>query len=215
MAFDPVRRAQDLPADLAVALFRVSQAVALMVRDSAGAHGLSPAQANALIFLRRGRPGVRNITGVAQRLGTTLATASGVVDALAAKGLIEKSRSAADGRVVSLILTPAGAERAARLEEMLEPLREVLAGLGPDEQRQLQQLLARVIAGLVARGIIRPYLICWQCRFFRPFAHPDDPAGPHHCAFMDAPLPADHTYFECPDAEPLSGESNQEEEVSR
>jgi hypothetical protein len=91
---------------------------------------------------------------------------------------------------------------------MLEPLREVLAGLGPDEQRRLRELLARVINGLVARGIIRPYLICWQCRFFRPFAHPDNPAGPHHCAFMDAPLPAEHTYFECPDAEPVSELSN-------
>ncbi len=203
MAFDPQRRAHDLPADLAMALFRVSQAIGLLVRDVAGAHGLSPAQANALIFLRRGRPGVRNVTGVAQRLGITLATASGVIEALAAKGLVEKSRSAADGRVVSLALTPAGAQQAARLEAMLEPLRQILAGLAPDEQRQLQQLLARVIGGLVARGIIRPYLICWQCRFFRPFAHPDNPAGPHHCAFMDAPLPAEHTYFECPDAEPI------------
>ena len=208
MAFGPRRRAQDLPADLAMALFRVSQALNLMVRDAAGAQGLSPAQASALIFLRRGRPGVRNITGVAQRLGTTLATASGVVDALAAKGLVEKSRSAADNRVVRLALTSAGSEQAAQLEEMLEPLREVLAGLGPDEQRRLRELLARVINGLVARGIIRPYLICWQCRFFRPFAHPDNPAGPHHCAFMDAPLPAEHTYFECPDAEPVSELSN-------
>lgn len=206
MAFDPVRRTQDLAADLAMALFRISQAVTLLVREAAGAGGLSPAQANALIFLRRGRPGARNITGVARRLGTTLATASQVVDALAAKGLVEKSRSAADGRLISLGLTPAGAEQAARLEGMLEPLREILAGLDPDEQRRLQQLLARVIAGLVARGVIRPYLICWQCRFFRPFVHPDDPAGPHHCAFMDAPLPADHTYFECPDAEPISGQ---------
>lgn len=202
MTFDPVRRAHDLPADLAMALFRVSQAVTLMVRDAAGDAGLSPAQANALIFLRRVRPGARNITGVAQRLGTTLATASEVVDTLAAKGLVEKARSAADGRVVTLALTPAGQERAGRLEEMLEPLRQILAALDPAEQQVLQRLLARVIAGLVARGFVRPYLMCWQCRFFRPFAHPDDPAGPHHCAFMDAPLPAEHTYFECPDAEP-------------
>lgn len=208
MAFDPRRREHDLPADLAMALFRVSQALNLMVRDAAGAQGLSPAQASALIFLRRGRPGVRNITGVAQRLGTTLATASGVVDALAAKGLVEKSRSAADNRVVRLALTSAGADRAVRLEQMLEPLREVLAGLAPEDQRELQRLLAAVIAGLVGRGIIRPYLICWQCRFFRPFAHPANPAGPHHCAFMDAPLPDDHTYFECPDAEPISDPSD-------
>jgi DNA-binding MarR family transcriptional regulator len=205
MAFDPGRRAHDLPADLALALFRVSQAITLMVRNAAGVQGLSPAQANALIFLKRGRPGARNVTGVAQRLGTTLATASEVVDALVAKGLVEKFRSAADNRVVRLALTSAGSEQVAQLEEMLEPLREILSGLGPDEQRRLQELLARVIDGLVARGIIRPYLICWQCRFFRPFAHPDDPGGPHHCAFMDAPLPAEDTYFECPDAEPKEG----------
>jgi len=205
MAFDPVRRTQDLPADLAMALFRVGQAITLMVRDAAGAGGLSPAQANALIFLKRGRPGARNVTGVAQRLGTTLATASEVVDALAAKGLVEKTRSAADGRVVTLALTPAGSERADRLEGMLEPLRQILAGLDEAEQRTLQQILAKVVAGLVARGLVRPYLMCWQCRFFRPFAHPDDPGGPHHCAFMDAPLPAEDTYFECPDAEPKEG----------
>ncbi len=208
MAFDPVRRAQDLPADLAMALFRVSQAVTLLVRDAAGDAGLSPAQANALIFLKRVRPGARNITGVAQRLGTTLATASEVVDALAAKGLVEKARSAADGRVVTLALTPAGQERAGGLEGMLEPLRQILAALDPAEQQALQRLLARVIAGLVARGFVRPYLMCWQCRFFRPFAHPSDPAGPHHCAFMDAPLPAEHTYFECPDAEPGEAAEN-------
>ncbi len=209
MAFDPARRAQDLPADLAMALFRVSQAITLMVRDAAGAAGLSPAQANALTFLKRVRPGARNITGVAQRLGTTLATASEVVDALTAKGLVEKARSAADGRVVTLALTPAGQERADRLEDMLEPLRQILAALDPAEQQTLRQLLVRVIAGLIARGFVRPYLMCWQCRFFQPFAHPDSPGGPHHCAFMDAPLPAEHTYFECPDAEPIeTGEEN-------
>jgi len=72
-AFATAERNESLPARVTVALYRISQTMNHMLRARGEAAGLSPAQIQALLFLKYARPGVRTIGGLAERLGATYA----------------------------------------------------------------------------------------------------------------------------------------------
>ncbi len=201
-AFDPRYRQENRAGRTAVALYRVSQAIGLMLRRAAEPRGLSPSQLQALLFLAHARHGVRTIGGLADRLLCTPATASVLVDALERKGLARRSPSPEDRRRITLALTDEGRELAAGLEGVLDELEALVAGLDPHVQEELHRGLQQLVRRLAESGHVRIYEMCWNCGFFRPYAHPDRPDAPHHCAFMDAPLPEPHTYTECPDFVP-------------
>ena len=67
-------------------------------------------------------------------------------DRLEEKGLAERRQHPADGRVRTLVLTPAGEAVRRRLLEHVQQ-RSPLAALDTEQQRQLQALLAVVLAG--------------------------------------------------------------------
>lgn len=203
-AFNPLHRDQFLPARITAALYRISQAVNRMLRVRGEAAGLSPAQIQALLFLQYARPGVRTIGGLAERLSITYATASGVADALERKRLVRRKPLAEDKRTVTLSLTDAGNRKSAAMENALEEVEAAIASLPEADQQALERAAKAIVRRLQAAGHIKVYEMCWNCQFFRRAAHPDDPRGPHHCAFVDAPLPEAETYLECPDFVPVS-----------
>ncbi len=200
---DPRSRTTPLAQTL-VGLYRLSQGLQHRLRERAQAHGLSPAQAQALLFLKYARPGVRTIGGLAQRLGCAPATASEVADALERKGLIRRQPLPADQRVITLALTPAGEHKVNALEDLLDDLEAALATLPHTQQEALLQATQALVRVLQQAGQVVMYEMCWGCQFFRPNAHPNNPTAPHHCAFVDTPLPEPHTYLECPDFVPHS-----------
>ncbi len=202
-AFNPIRRNESLPAQVAAALYRISQAVNSMLRVRGEETGFSPAQIQALLFLQYARPGVRTIGGLADRLAIADATASKVADALERKRLIRRKPLAEDKRTITLTLTAEGARKAVSVEDVLADVEAAIASLPEAEQAALQRAAQAIVRRLQAAGYIKVYEMCWNCQFFRREAHPNDPRGPHHCAFVDAPLPDAETYLECPDFVPL------------
>lgn len=68
-------------------------------------HDLTLSQVRVLVLLARGP---RRVGDIASHLGVSLPTASGVVDRLVAKGLVDRRESPRDRRVVECALTPAG-----------------------------------------------------------------------------------------------------------
>lgn len=205
-AFNPRDRELNRAGRAAIALYRISQAIGHLLRVRGEARGLSPAQIQALLFLNHVRPGVRTIGGLASRLAATYATTSGVADALERKRLIERRPLPEDRRTVSLTLTEDGAREAADLEDVLDEIEAAVNGLPEIEQMALTRATQAIVRRLQASGHIQVYEMCWGCQFFRQDAHPDDPRGPHHCAFVDAPLPEPNTYLECPDFVPRNDE---------
>ncbi len=200
--FNPRVRSERMSGQIAIALYRIAQAIQLMLRRAGQAHGLSPAQVQALLFLAYARPGVRTIGGLARRLQATLATASEVADALERKGLVAREPWPEDHRIITLRLTGNGRRRVTDLEGLLDDLEAAIAELPLPNQQTLQRALQHIVRRLAAGGHVVVYEMCWGCAFFRPYAHPENPAAPHHCAFMDAPLPDADTYTECPDFTP-------------
>ncbi len=201
-SFNPKNR-EGFGGRITIALYRIAQAVECLLRDRGKKQRLSPAQIQALLFLNYARPGVRTIGGLAYRLGVTSATSSGVADALEQKRLLQRRPLLEDERVVMLELTPEGRNEAERLEDVLDEIEAAVNALPETEQAALLRATQSIIRRLQAAGYVRVYEMCWGCQFFRKDLHPDDPRGPHHCAFMDAPLPEPHTYLECPDFVPL------------
>lgn len=189
---------------ITIALYRISQAIERLLRQRGTAVNLSPAQIQALLFLKYVRPGVRTIGGLAQRLGVTYATTSGVADALEKKNLVVRAPSPEDQRVITLGLTPSGEEAVRNLEDVLDEIEAAVKTLTVDDQNALLRATQSIVSRLQSAGYIHIYEMCWGCQFFRKDAHPEDPRGPHHCAFIDAPLAEENTYFECPDFVPLN-----------
>jgi len=197
-AFNP--RQRTTPAgQITVALYRVAQAIDHLLRERGKALRLSPAQIQSLLFLRFARPGVHTVGGLAQRLDVTSATASGVADALERKRLIRRKPLPEDRRIITLDLTPVGRRQTELLEDMLDEIEAAVNSLSAAEQSALRHAMQRVVQALQRAGYVHIYEMCWGCQFFRKDAHPSDPRGPHHCAFMDAPLAEPDTYLECPD----------------
>lgn len=199
--FNPKQR-NALGGRITIALYRITQAIDHLFRERGKVVHLSPTQIQSLLFLKYARPGVRTIGGLANRLGATYATSSGVADALERKRLIKRTPLPEDQRVVTLRLTPEGEDEARMLEDVLDEIEVAVNALSEAEQAALLRATQAIVRHLQRVGYVKVYEMCWNCQFFQKDAHPDDPRGPHHCAFVDAPLPEANTYLECPDFVP-------------
>ncbi|MFN3741212.1 MAG: MarR family winged helix-turn-helix transcriptional regulator [Anaerolineales bacterium] len=200
--FNPKHR-NTLGGRITIALYRISQAIDRLFRERGKLVGLSPTQIQSLLFLKYARPGVRTIGGLADRLGATYATSSDVADALERKQLIKRTPLPEDQRVVTLRLTPKGEDEAGMLEDVLDEIEAAVNALPEAEQVALLRATQAIVRHLQRAGYVKVYEMCWNCQFFQKDAHPDDPRGPHHCAFVDAPLSDPNTYLECPDFVPI------------
>jgi hypothetical protein len=105
--------------------------------------------------------------------------------------------------VITVRLTPAGQSQIENLENILDEVEGALNTLPKSDQETLLRALRIVVRHLQEAGYVKVYEMCWGCQFFQREAHPEDPRGPHHCTFVDAPLPEPHTYLECPDFTPV------------
>jgi len=110
------------------------------VRQRAGKLGLTAAQATAL----RELTGPMTMSELAERMSCEPSNATVVVDRLEGQGLLERRPHATDRRAKQLILTPDGTALRERLLQLLAE-ESPLAGLTPEEQAALQDLLQRAI----------------------------------------------------------------------
>jgi DNA-binding MarR family transcriptional regulator len=199
--FNPKHR--DTPAgQITIALYRIAQAIEHVFRERGKVMRLSPTQIQSLLFLKYARPGVRTIGGLANRLGVTYATSSGVANALEDKQLIKRTPLPEDQRVVTLELTPNGERDIEALNNVLDEIELAVAALPEVEQTVFLRATQAIVRRLQRAGYVSVYEMCWGCQFFQKNAHPNDPRGPHHCTFVNAPLAEPNTYLECPDFVP-------------
>jgi DNA-binding MarR family transcriptional regulator len=105
--------------------------------------GVTPNEAMALMALVRG---ALPVSGIGRVVGIRPNGASVLVDRLDGRGLVRRTRSRRDNRVVSVELTEEGASLAAILSEKAsEQLRAGLAPASVEEQRMLVEILQRLV----------------------------------------------------------------------
>lgn len=106
--------------------------------------GLTPHQARALRLIGSD-PGVRPSV-LAERLRVAPRSATDVVDALAARGLVTRRADPADRRALRLSPTPEGSELIEQADQVRDREHEAwLAGLSEHDRDQLRRLLQRLV----------------------------------------------------------------------
>ena len=112
---------------------------------------LTMPQLRALFALRR--HGDSRMGIVANQLGTSLSTATGVIDRLVERGLVERWQDPADRRSNVCRLTPEGVDLAERLLTLRRrEWGERLNGLTDEEAREAQRGLTILLEGLERLG---------------------------------------------------------------
>ena len=102
---------------------------------------LHPAQAGALLQLATSLP----MHQLAALLGCDNSNVTGLVDRLEARGLVGREPGVEDRRVKHVVLTEAGRQMRAELLARVGAPADGLTLLAPGEQRQLRDLLRRVV----------------------------------------------------------------------
>ena len=135
----------DLYADFAELLKRLKL---IMAKDAPAVQaGLSGSLAAALDEIES-HPG-SGVVRVAETLNITAASASALVRKLAAKKLVVKKLSSADGRAVELSVTPAGKGLTEEIRNYRKSFaRRMLKPLGEDEQTELVKIFRKSIESL-------------------------------------------------------------------
>jgi DNA-binding MarR family transcriptional regulator len=186
---------------LLAGLARLGQAIRMEAWRNSGPHNLSPLQADIITYLDEDARPHRQGEIVAA-LASTPPTVSDAVKVLRAKGLVAGSRDPADARAVALGLTPEGQAEARRLSVASATLTGAVSVLsGPDFAAMLRATVT-MMRELQDRHAIPVSRMCLTCRFYEPEAHPEDPAHPHHCHFVDAPFGDAELRVTCPDHDP-------------
>lgn len=109
----------------------------------ASENGLSPPQLFALRSLDPEQP--VPMRALARALNCDSSNVTGLVDGLAAQGLVERREAEHDRRVRMLVVTERGAAIRTRLHEAIQEVPESLAALSEEDQRALLEILRRAL----------------------------------------------------------------------
>jgi DNA-binding MarR family transcriptional regulator len=140
-------------------IWRAQQRAWRVFAEVAGDLDITPVQASVLLVVY-GQPGIHQKT-LAEMIALDRATTGGVVGRLEARGLLRRKTPAADRRVRTLFLTPAGGLLNRKLGAATRRARKLLTkDLTAREQRELIRLLRKILhiqeetAGRVRRRAI-------------------------------------------------------------
>jgi len=109
--------------------------------DAAEAQDLTGVQARLLTIVSDGPAPMNQIAGI---LKCEPSNITGLVDRLAARGLVTREPSPTDRRVKLVTATPAGAELSGKVWAALDFAAEPLAALSDEERLTLRDLLRRI-----------------------------------------------------------------------
>ncbi len=168
-----------------IGLEKIGMALKSQSWQDAGQQGLTPTQGQILNLLVN-TEGVR-LSAVAKNLGVTAATASDAVASLVDKGLVQKTRSPADGRAIAITLTPSGQQAAGQTATWSDFLLTTVDELTAAEKVIFLRGLIKIIKKLQEQGKISVAKMCVTCSFFQPDRYPNS-EQPHHCGLVDAPF---------------------------
>ncbi|UFJ41446.1 MarR family winged helix-turn-helix transcriptional regulator [Brevibacillus humidisoli] len=198
--FDPQQRKENPRLRSAMALFRLAQAIKKMSQMESDPVGLSPVQVQTLLFVYHTRRDVASVGNLAKSIGTTHATAVGIVNGLLAKGLVQKQAKQEDRRITLLQLTESGRDVVAKIEDWGKTLQSAMDHL-PDEVLDSFEIgLGAIVSSLQKAGHLVVAEPCHGCVHFRPNVAGSD--QPHYCQAIKRYLSFAESQKECPEHAP-------------
>lgn len=141
---------------------RIANLIRTSLRRSGLTNELQPVQMEALHYLSRCNRYSNTPVAVAEFLGLTKGTVSQTLRVLESAGLLEKKTDLRDRRVVHLSLTPEGEQV---LAHSIPPpvLQLAVAELPEPEQRETEQVLARLLRALQHANHLKTFGACKTC----------------------------------------------------
>jgi len=132
-----------------VALLKIADLLQRRLAAVVAPEGITPQQYNVLRILRgAGAAGLPTLE-IAARMIERAPGITGLIDRLAAKGLVSRERAAEDRRTVVVRITPAGSQLLKRLDRPMDAADAgAFATLARKDQAALVALLNRVLTGL-------------------------------------------------------------------
>jgi DNA-binding MarR family transcriptional regulator len=179
-----------------IGLEKIGMALKSQSWQDAGQQGLTPTQGQILNLLIN--TGGIGLSEVAKNLGVTAATASEAIASLVDKGLVQKTRSPADGRAIAITLTNPGQQVAGQTATWSNFLLTSMDELTAEEKVIFLRGLIKIIKKLQEQGKISVAKMCVTCSFFQPDRYPDA-EQPHHCGLVDAPFADGNLRITCPE----------------
>lgn len=143
------------PAALAAAqdILRVSKKMLAAFAEAFATHGLSPGRYAVLMALDVQRPSMAP-SEIADRLGVTRATVTGLIDGLMRDNLVVHVPEGSDRRRKAISLTPVGeALIDAVVPDIFKRMADLTSPLSADERRTTLRLLGKIEAGLSTAGV--------------------------------------------------------------
>ncbi len=193
-----------------IGLEKIGLALRSQSWQDAGQQGLTPTQGQILaLLIDKGEAGMR-LTEVSKNLAVTAATASDAVTSLVEKGLVQKTRSPADGRAIAITLTTQGQQAAAQTTSWSNFLLNTVDELSEEEQVIFLRGLIKMIRKLQEQGQVSVARMCVTCQFFQPNRYFGS-ERPHHCALVNAPFGDRHLRLNCAEhvaADPETAKQN-------
>ncbi|MEM9907389.1 MAG: MarR family winged helix-turn-helix transcriptional regulator [Cyanobacteria bacterium P01_D01_bin.44] len=193
--FDTIN--EPLEQRLITGLFKLGVALRSQAWQGAEAQGLTPTQGQILATLRSHSQGIR-LSGVAQELAVSPATASDAVTALVKKKLVVREQAADDRRAIAIRLTPEGEQQAIQAAQWPDFLLAAVEELSAEEQAVIFKGLTKMIQQLQTHKKIPVARMCLTCQYFSPNVY-DAPHRPHHCQLVDAPFGDLDLRLDCPE----------------
>ncbi|MBW2249198.1 MAG: MarR family transcriptional regulator [Deltaproteobacteria bacterium] len=133
-----------------VVLLRTGSDLLTAFETILGKHGLSQGRFLTLIVMNRTPNKAINPSTLAEKVGVTRATMTGLLDGLEQKGLVKRLAHSEDRRKVSIRLMETGRQI---LDEMLPDyysrIAKLMVNLTENERKSLESLLAKVNQGLL------------------------------------------------------------------
>jgi DNA-binding MarR family transcriptional regulator len=134
------------PVALAAAqdLLHGAKAILEAFRETFAGHGLSPGRYAVLMSLDVNRPSLAP-SDIADRVGVTRATVTGLIDGLVRDGLVTHVVAAGDRRRKAIALTPKGEALVDQVvPDIFQQMADLTAPLAADERRTAVRLLGRI-----------------------------------------------------------------------
>ncbi|MGB4812222.1 MAG: MarR family transcriptional regulator [Methylophilaceae bacterium] len=132
-------------------LLRVATDLSMALDVCLSKHGLLQGRWWVLILLMREATLTSIPSLLAEKIGVTRATMTGLIDGLAQDNLVERLYLKEDRRSVQIHLTPAGqAKLDVVMPDYYSRLRQCMQALSEPQRNQLQQLLALINNGITA-----------------------------------------------------------------
>ncbi len=189
---------ESITAQVVAGLEKIGLAMKSRTWRREGRSGLGPLQRQVLAVLQSQPKHVAQVSQIAEELAVRLPTASEAVATLERKRLVRRRRSKSDGRVVTVELSAKGLRASSGAPQKPEVLATATATLSSREQASMLTALIKLIKSLQDQGEISVARMCVSCRYFRPNQY-DDPAKPHHCDYVNAPLGGMTLRVNCPE----------------